>query len=138
MNVLNLKDYTQQDKADELLGQQIVDAAFQVHSTLGPGLLESVYETCLLHEFAERKIIVAAQKPIDIIYKNKKIDAAFKCDLYIGDSVIVELKAVDAVLPIHEAQLLTYMKLMDKRLGYLINFNVPLIKDGIKRMIRRK
>jgi GxxExxY protein len=138
MGIVEMKGYARQDANDDLLSQQIVDAAFQVHSALGPGLLESIYEACLIQELKERGLTVESQKSLPVYYKGKKIEAAFKCDLFINENIIVELKAVDAILPVHEAQLLTYMKLADKRLGFVINFNTVLIKDGIKRMVRRK
>ncbi|KOP22655.1 GxxExxY protein [Hapalosiphon sp. MRB220] len=114
---------------------QVVDAAFQVHSTLGPGLLESVYEVCLEHELIKRGLSVEKQVPLPVLYDNIYIEAGFKLDLLVDRCLIVELKAVETLLPVHTAQLLTYLKLSKCRLGLLINFNVPLIKDGIKRIV---
>lgn len=114
---------------------QVVDAAFQVHSTLGPGLLESVYELCLEHELTKRRLSVEKQVPLPVLYDNLYIEAGFKVDLLVDRCLIVELKAVETFLPVHTAQLLTYLKLSKCRLGLLINFNVPLIKDGIKRLV---
>ncbi|EHC08472.1 GxxExxY protein [Fischerella thermalis] len=114
---------------------QVVDAAFQVHSTLGPGLLESVYELCLEHELTKRRLSVEKQVPLPVLYDNLYIEAGFKVDLLVDRCLIVELKAVETLLPVHTAQLLTYLKLSKCRLGLLINFNVPLIKDGIKRLV---
>jgi GxxExxY protein len=114
---------------------QVVDAAFQVHSTLGPGLLESVYEVCLEHELTKRGLSVEKQVPLPVLYDNLYIEAGFKVDLLVDRCLIVELKAVETLLPVHTAQLLTYLKLSKCRLGLLINFNVPLIKDGIKRLV---
>ncbi|RAM48636.1 MAG: GxxExxY protein [Hapalosiphonaceae cyanobacterium JJU2] len=114
---------------------QVVDAAFQVHSTLGPGLLESVYEVCLEHELIKRGLSVEKQVPLPVLYDNLYIEAGFKLDLLVDRCLIVELKAVEILLPVHTAQLLTYLKLSKCRLGLLINFNVPLIKDGIKRIV---
>ncbi len=119
----------------ERVATQIVDAAFKVHSTLGPGLLESVYETCLVHELEKRDLIVRKQMTLPVIYDELRLDAGLRLDLLVEDRVIVELKAVDRLLPVFEAQVLTYLKLTGKRLGLLINFNVPRIKDGIKRFI---
>lgn len=112
-----------------------MDAAYSVHKELGPGLLESVYEFCLIEELKSRNLTVNSQMKLPIIYKGKQLNKEFIVDILVQDSIIIELKAVETVLPVHEVQLLTYMKLADKKLGYLINFNVPLIKDGIKRKI---
>jgi len=117
------------------LARVIVDSAFAVHSALGPGLLETVYEQCLACELAGRGIPMERQISLPIIYKGIRIEAGFRLDMVVGGLVVVEIKAVERVLPVHEAQLLTYLKLSRHRLGLLINFNVPLIKDGIKRMI---
>jgi GxxExxY protein len=117
------------------IGTKIVDAAYSVHKELGPGLLESVYEFCLIEELKSRNLTVNSQMKLPIIYKGKQLNKEFIVDILVQDSIIIELKAVETVLPVHEVQLLTYMKLADKKLGYLINFNVPLIKDGIKRKI---
>ncbi len=119
----------------ERLASQVVDAAFKVHSALGPGLLESVYETCLLHELRSRSLKAQRQVTLAIIYEGLRIDSGLRLDLLIGDRVVVELKAVEKILPVFDAQLLTYLKLSGHRLGLLINFNVPRIKDGIRRII---
>ncbi len=116
-----------------VIGKEIVDAAFQVHTTLGPGLLESIYEECFVCELQDRALSFERQKPLSIRYKHHDIKAGYKLDLLVENKIIIELKCVDRLMPIHDAQILTYMKLMNVRLGYLINFNVPLIKDGIKR-----
>ena len=116
------------------IGRAVVDSAFKVHSTLGPGLLESVYETCLEYEIGKRNLSVVRQTAMPIRYEGEVLEAGLRLDLVINDSVIVEIKAVEKMLPVFEAQLLTYLKLSGKRLGDLINFNVPLIRDGIKRM----
>jgi GxxExxY protein len=115
--------------------RQIVDSAFAVHKTLGPGLLESVYEQCLGYELAVRQLAVERQVFVPVIYRDMRIDAGFRMDMVVGGLIVVEIKAVEKTLPIHEAQLLTYLKLSRYRVGLLINFNVPLIKDGIRRMI---
>jgi GxxExxY protein len=119
----------------ERVGREIVDAASCVHSTLGPGLLESVYEACLVHELHQRGLTVRRQVALPIVYDTLHLDGGLRLDLLINDAVVVELKAVECLLAVHQSQLLTYLKLSGHRLGYLINFNVPLIKDGIKRMI---
>jgi GxxExxY protein len=118
----------------DCIAREIVDAAFKVHSTLGPGLLESVYETCLCHELRLRGRTVDTQVLLPIRYEGLVLDAALKLDMLVDEKVIVELKAVEIMHPVFEAQLLTYLKLTGRRLGFLINFNVPVIKNGIKRM----
>lgn len=115
--------------------REVVDSAFKVHSTLGPGLLESVYEVCIAHELSKRGLKFKTQVAFPIIYGDLHLDAGLRIDLLVEDQLIVEIKAVDTMLPVFEAQLLTYLKLAQKRLGLLINFNVPRIKDGIKRIV---
>jgi GxxExxY protein len=117
------------------IGTKIVDAAYSVHKELGPGLLESVYEFCLIEELKSRNLTVNSQMKLPVVYKGKMLNKEFIIDLLVENEIIIELKAVEIVLPVHEVQLLTYMKLADKKLGYLINFNVPIIKEGIKRKI---
>lgn len=119
----------------ERIGKQIVHSAFEVHTELGPGLLESVYEICLYEELTSRNMLVERQVQIPVLYKGKPVHKDFYVDLLVEKSIIIELKAVECLLPVHEVQLLTYMKLANIKLGYLINFNVPLIKQGIKRKI---
>jgi GxxExxY protein len=117
------------------VAQQVVDAAFRVHTSLGPGLLESVYEAALAYELEKRGLSVARQQGIPVIYEEVRIHAGFFADLVVEDQAIVEIKAVENVAPVHKKQLLTYLKLADKRLGLLINFNVVLIKSGITRIV---
>ncbi|MDZ7661921.1 GxxExxY protein [Thiohalophilus sp.] len=117
------------------IAKEVVDSAFHVHKSLGPGLLESVYEACMLHELQKRGMKVESQKTISVIYDGLKIDAGLRLDLLVEDEVVVELKSVETILPVHDSQLLSYLKLANKRLGLLINFNVPVIKDGIRRRI---
>jgi len=117
------------------ISRKIVDAAYQVHSTLGPGLLESVYQKCLVVELQERNLSVKNEVIVPIQYKHHSIDSNLRIDLMVEDTIIVELKSVEQMLPVFESQVLTYLKLTGKRLGLLINFNVPLIKNGIKRII---
>ena len=114
---------------------QVVDAAFVVHSELGPGLLESAYEVCLAHELRKRHISVQTQVLLPVTYDGVEIDAGYRLDLIVADRVIVELKSVSQIAPIHEAQLLSYLKLSGLTVGLLINFNVVKIKDGIRRMV---
>ncbi len=116
------------------IARQVVDSAHAVHRALGPGLLESVYEVCLLHELAKRGLKVNRQVAVPITYDNVRLDAGLRLDLVVESSLLLELKAVETVLPVHQAQVLTYLKLSGLRLGLLINFNVPVIRDGIKRI----
>lgn len=120
--------------AVDRVAKQVVDAAFTVHSTLGAGLLESVYEVCLAYELTKRGLKAERQLALPVVYDNVRLEAGFRLDLLVEKSVVVELKAVETLIPVHSAQLLTYLKLSGYRLGLLINFNVPLIKDGIKRL----
>jgi len=119
------------------IAREIVDAAYQVHTRLGPGLLESVYEVVLAHELKKRGLRCRRQVAVPIVYDGIKFDEAFRVDLLIEDKVIVELKSVESVSRAHKKQLLTYLRLMDKRLGLLINFAEELIKDGITRVVNR-
>ena len=112
----------------------VVDAAFQIHKRLGPGLLETVYEVVLAHDLKRRGLKVKRQVPVAIIYDDIKFDEGFRADLIIEEKVIVELKSVEKVIPVHKKQLLTYLRLADKRLGLLINFGSELIRDGISRV----
>jgi GxxExxY protein len=120
-------------EVNEITGA-IVDCAMKVHTALGPGLLESAYEACLKHELRRRGFKVVSQVELPIFYDGVRIDAGYRIDLLVEDTVIVELKAVERRLPIHEAQLLSYLKLSRKRFGLLINFNVEHLKNGIKRL----
>jgi len=113
----------------------IVDAAFQIHKRLGPGLLESAYEVVLAHVLMKSGLRVKRQVPVAIVYDDIKFDVGFRADLIIEDKVIVELKSVENVIPVHKKQLLTYLRLSDKRLGLLINFGAELIRDGISRVV---
>jgi GxxExxY protein len=114
---------------------KILDACIEVHKNLGPGLLESVYEYCLHKELESRGIKVKQQVYLPVVYKGEEIELNFRIDLLVEDEIVIELKSVETILPIHEAQILTYLKLADKKLGLLINFNVPLLKNGFKRFI---
>lgn len=115
--------------------REIIGAAIEVHRILGPGLLESVYELCLKQELQERGLIVSNQVAFPLLYKGKAVGKTFVIDLLVENRVVVELKSVDALLPIHEVQLVTYLKLTGQKLGLLINFNVPQLSMGIKRKI---
>ena len=116
------------------IAQQIVDAAFKIHKTLGPDLLESAYQAILIYELQKRGLILEAEKQVPVIYESIQLDIGFRADLIVEDKVIVELKSIDQIAPVHKKQLLTYLRLSDKRLGLLINFGAPLIKDGITRI----
>jgi len=113
----------------------VVDTAFQIHKKLGPGLLESVYEIVLAHALAKRGLKVERQVPVAIVFEGNKFDEGFRADLIVEDKVIVELKSVEKVMPVHKKQLLTYLRLSDTRLGLLINFGSELIRDGISRVV---
>ena len=119
---------------DEISGQ-IVDAAIKVHSALGPGLLESAYEACLAYELRKRGLRVLVQHPLPVVYDGVRLDVGYRMDMLVEDTVVVDLKAVAKVLPVHEAQLLSYLKLSDRKVGLLINFHVLHLRDGIKRMV---
>jgi GxxExxY protein len=120
---------------EENIGKEIVDAAFKVHSELGPGLLEKVYEVCMAHELQKKGLKVQRQLDIPVVYDGLVFEEGLRIDLLVENCVIAELKAVDEVNPVWEAQILSHLKLTGKNLGYLINFNVPLIKKGIRRFI---
>ena len=113
----------------------VVDAAYKIHKRFGPGLLESAYAAVLAYELMERGLPVAIEQPIPLVYEKVRIDVAYRADLIVDDKVILELKSVEKLSPVHYKQLLTYLKLADMRLGLLINFGAPLIKDGITRVV---
>jgi len=133
-----MSNYSKRDPIPDSLNKvtsEIVDAAFIVHSTFGPGLLESIYENCLLHELKLRGIKTRSQVAVPLEYKGLKIERGLILDILVEESVIVEVKSVDEIHTVHQKQLLTYLKLTGKRVGLLINFNSALIKDGIKRIV---
>ena len=115
--------------------EDIIRAAIEVHRELGPGLLESTYEACSAYELTQRGLKVERQKPLPVVYKRLKLDIGYRVDLLVEDQVIVELKAVDRLEPIHESQLLSYLRLSRCKVGLLINFNVRVLRDGLKRLI---
>jgi GxxExxY protein len=121
-------------KETDQVASKVIDAAFAVHTALGPGLLESVYEVCLLHELNKRGLKVERQVPLPVVYDSLRLDAGLRLDLVVQDRLVVELKAAEALLPVHKAQVLTYLKLSGSRLGLLFNFNSALIKQGIQRI----
>lgn len=119
------------------LSKIIVDCCYKLHVNLGAGLLESVYEEILCFELSRHKLICERQKPIPVIYEDIKLDIGFRADLIVENKVIVEIKSVEALAPVHHKQVLTYLKLTNLKLGLLVNFNVNLIKDGIKRIVNK-
>ena len=118
---------------NEISGQ-IVDAAFQLHTKLGPGLLESVYEVLMEHELTKRGLMVRRQVQVSFVYDGVHFDEGFRADLIVEDAIVVELKSLELLAPVHGKQVLTYLRLLDYRLGLLINFGAPVLKDGIKRI----
>jgi GxxExxY protein len=118
-----------------LLTEKILGCAYSVHTALGPGLLESAYEECLYYELQQAKLKVEKQKPLPLVYKEVKLDAGYRIDLLIENTVVIEIKSVEALNEVHAAQLLTYLKLSGTKIGLLINFNVSSLKNGIKRFI---
>jgi GxxExxY protein len=123
---------------EERIGKIVVNASFTVHKALGPGLLEKVYEVCLCHELKKKGLKVERQLDIPIVYDGIRFEEGLRLDVLVEDAVIIELKAVDIVNPVWEAQIISHLMLTGKRLGFLINFNVPLIKDGIRRYVNTK
>jgi len=119
----------------ERVGKVVLDAAYRVHTALGPGLLESVYETCIAYELRTSGLLVETQIAVPVFYKDVQLENGLRLDLLVEKCVIVEIKAVETMNPVYEAQLLTYLRLTGIRLGFLINFTVPHLKDGIKRMV---
>ena len=117
------------------LSNEVIGAAIDVHRILGPGLLESAYETCLSHELGLREIKYQKQIKLPVEYKDVLLDCGYRLDILVEDEIVLELKSVEKILPIHDAQLLTYMKLGGWRLGMIFNFNVPLLRNGIKRKV---
>ncbi len=120
---------------DEELTHNIIAAAIEVHKTLGPGLLESAYKTCLLMEFEEMGLNYKQELMTPIVYRNKRIDCGFRIDVLVEDKIVLELKSVEHILPVHEAQILTYLRLLGRQVGLLINFNVSVLKKGIRRCV---
>jgi len=123
------------ERKEDLLSREIIAAAIEVHRELGPGLLESSYEECLCHELHRRELPFDRQKALPVCYKDIELECGYRLDLVVDDLVILELKAVENILPIHTARLLTYLKLSKRKLGLLINFNAPQLRQGIKRLV---
>ena len=124
----------EKDRLDSIT-RRIIGGAIEVHRRLGPGLLESAYEVCLAFELRQMGLIVEEQKPLPVIYREVKLDCGYRLDLVVENSVVVEIKAVDQLAPIHVAQLLSYLRLSNKRVGLLINFHVRVLKNGLKRIV---
>ncbi|MGC2236679.1 MAG: GxxExxY protein [Pyrinomonadaceae bacterium] len=129
---MNHRD-TETQRLNEIT-EKIIGSAISVHRVLGPGLLESAYEECVCYELAQANLKFERQVPLPVIYKGVKLDCGYRMDLVVGDLVIVELKAVENIIPVHEAQLLSYLKLANKPVGLLMNFHVSVLKNGIKRI----
>jgi GxxExxY protein len=127
--------FAKEDTSNDPLTHKIIGAAIEVHRTLGPGLLESVYEECLCFELRSLGLPYVRQSPIPVIYKGKPVDCAFRADVIVENKVLVEIKACEAIIPIHEAFVLTYMKLTGIHRSLLVNFNVLLLKDGVRRYV---
>jgi GxxExxY protein len=125
----------QENKKLDEISHRIIGAAIEVHRHLGPGLLESAYESCLVFELKGLGLKVEEQKPLPVIYKDVKLDCGYRLDLVVEGEIIVEIKAVEKLLPIHEAQLLSYLRLANKRVGLLMNFHVSVLKNGLKRIV---
>ena len=119
------------------LSRKIIGAAIEVHKALGPGLLESAYEECLCHEFGLKGLSNERQKPLPVIYKGRELDCGYRLDVVVENAIILELKACERIEPIHKAQLLTYLRLSGLHLGLILNFNVPVMRDGIVRIVNK-
>ena len=125
---------TEKEKLDNITGT-IINCAIDVHKALGPGLLESAYEACLAFELAEQGLKIERQKPLPIVYRDVKLDCGYRLDILVEESVVIEIKVVDQIAPIHKAQLLSYLRLSECKVGLLINFNVKILKSGVSRMV---
>ena len=122
------------DRLDQI-SRRIIGAAIEVHRHLGPGLLESAYQSCLVFELKQHGLKVEEQKPLPVVYKQVKLDCGYRLDMVVEDEIIVEVKAIEKLLPIHDAQLLSYLRLAKKKVGLLMNFHVPVLKNGLKRIV---
>jgi GxxExxY protein len=123
------------ERQRDALTERVIGAAIEVHKTLGPGLLESAYEECLCFELEQLGLTVRRQVPIPVVYKSIRLEQGYRIDLLVNDCLIIEIKTVDKIIPVHEAQLLTYLKLSGIKTGLLLNFQVALLRDGLKRMV---
>ena len=127
------------DEADRLnsISEAVIGAAIEVHRALGPGLLESAYQACLAYELEQRGLAATREVPLPVVYGEVTLNCGYRLDLVVENAVVIEVKAVDKLVPIHEAQLLSYLKLSDRRLGLLINFHVTMLRDGLRRVVNR-
>ncbi len=132
------KSFEEIDPETDKVAKEVVDAAFQVHKNLGPGLLENAYETCLLYEIIQKGLKVERQVEVPLVYKGVQMNAGFRLDLLVENKIIVEIKAIEHLLPVHRAQVLTYLKLAKLKLGFLINFNEETLKQGLERIALSK
>jgi len=130
-----LKQHSDMPAELDEMSRQVVDSCFAVHRELGPGLLEKIYEEALVSELEGRGMAVESQKSVPVFYKGKKLPSDYRIDLVVNDQIVLELKTVDRIAPVHEAQIMSYMKLLPSPLGFIVNFNEALIKDGIKRVV---
>lgn len=130
-----LKQHSDMPAELDELSRRVVDACFAVHKELGPGLLERIYEEALVLELKHRSIFVESQKVVPVFYKGQKLSSDYRVDLVVNNQIVVELKTVDRIIPVHEAQLISYMKLLSAPLGFIVNFSESLIRDGIKRVV---
>ena len=133
MNFLTTENVLEKEESN-LLTREIIGAAIEIHKALGPGLLESAYEACLVCELRLKKLKTESQKSMPVFYKDMYLDCGYRADVVVEDQIIVEIKSVNNLAPVHEAQLLSYLKLSNYKIGLLINFNVKILKDGIRRM----
>ncbi len=131
-----MKGKVSRERLNEISGK-VIELAIRVHTELGPGMLEGAYEACLQFELLQAGLETKTQLKLPIIYQGQKIDAGYRIDMLVENSVIVELKSIERLMPVHEAQLLSYLRMSDKRLGLLINFNVKLLRDGIRRVVNK-
>ncbi|MDE2715823.1 MAG: GxxExxY protein [Chloroflexota bacterium] len=133
----NVPEQNDSERHINKVSKEVVASAIEVHRNLGPGLLESAYEACLAYELRERGLAVEHQKPLPVVYRDVTVEVGYRLDLLVENAVVVELKSVERLEPIHQAQLLSYLKLSGYKLGLLINFNVRLLKHGIKRIVNK-
>lgn len=123
------------ERPENRITEKIIGCAIEVHKSLGPGLLESAYEECLCYELTQSGLRYKRQVPLPVVYKGVKLECGYRMDLVVEDSVVVEIKAIEKIMPVHEAQLLSYLKLHNKKVGLLMNFHIPVLKNGLKRIV---
>ena len=135
--MLDMFDVEHDSERTNFLTEKIIGCAIEVHKAIGPGLLESAYEECLCYELAQNGLTFERQVPLPVVYKGVKLDCGYKLDIIVENIVIIELKAVDRIIAIHEAQLLSYLRMLDLRVGLILNFHSSVLKEGIKRIVNR-